>query len=1459
MRRKFVRRVASVVCLLNMFSNGIVASALTTVSGYVSINNSTDTDYKTTKDLMFNIAGEIKTSSDYKEIINYDENQKLSSDSVLNYLIQNNLLSSDLNIDYDGIKVSTEVVDKFDFRSNDSVIKKSDFLATLGKALYGVKESRTLVFNTKSIRWVDGSQQILYLTDQAPDGYEGSDTEFDYSNGDYSIFVTPNVYEMYFKDLVSSGVVSLDEFSDSIFIESYKTYGSTVNSKRVLPAWSESLGNYDVLSSTDPSGYSIQSSSSVLGSGFEITKDGFKVSVTNKDTSWFFDEDLLTIDALGYIEKALRANEKEMTETEANIITYKYGVKYLEKVPSEYRSTVKFLIAKGILNFENEEEFTNLFKPLSGEFFRTLIYRVHNKDARFDFSSVQLTDSDNYWLSKGFSETTINFYEGSAPEYDTEVEEVTNAQTSSAEETPSLSNLFGLLSSRQKVIADSVKNKEYVVTRVFKTSSNKYYYNGTELNSNTKVEDPITEVVNDKANNLLKVKFKVKANSSVAAVAIVDANLTVKNTSGLVSVGTIPAVAYSESGDGETKVSDCFIPQSVLNSLNGFPIFVSEDKYLINKETGARALILEDSKKALIGNHVFNMGETMIYGLNGEVYYNLELIKYLLSEAMLSSLDNGDLFYTKGYVDTEKSVQVKNSSGSVIDTLYMRELYHRVSLDISSGEDNPTKDWFFNISQSNSLSNYLIYDISKEVKSEEAMNMIIEFKYVFPDSADVGIDSSFIEKYKNSTLTTGDVYNYLYKRPSTKTLQSWWDSNITFSNALVNYIMGTEGVQYVKSGFLMPTITVLGDLSEKNSDDRTYYDALNSVLENSIGLSESFLSSVKSNTTRDLDFIKSYFNYQSNFLISSGDSALDGLIYQREFQYFAGVEGRYKKSTNLYEKSNYTDYYEYCVMESNGNIYQVQHSSTYFEKFDEKAKVIYIRDTPGLKYSPTPNISKGSVYYVDSLSNNGDYDSYTCISTSNGQAQLALGERYAMYYVNGNLTLKSDGSGSFEDYLKEFGDLRFGSGNYSVPDDSSLYPAPNLGEFKKGYYRIGDKYYYVKKDGGTIDLKDYLSDKEVSKLEGKRVYVFPSVVLDTKIYSYDTTTRFIKKVNNDPRYVLRNVTNVGIVSNIIDSIVFNNSNYVTLSQIPNNAKVVIGYNVYEKIGGYLQSPVVSGSEVIGLNGMTLIAGEFPDQFKSIVSKHIGDIPIVSKGFTSLTGQFMDYVKDLKFGKGQSDSKYDRTLKLNDKGTLIVTETIISSTYSKDTAFNSFCYAFKLKDGVIFKEIGDTGRYTLVPISNTKVDGDLSNSSYFQESLSYSDSESMIAGLVGTEYRPASRLSEFAEAILKAYDAQRIDDFTGLISYLIRLVCTWLIGANTVLLVLRNDVLDSLVYEFKYPRSKRFGNVGVGSSSNRFRFDIYSVLTLGLQNVDSKTSLLKGLVVSGVLFVIAALLSIGYFG
>ena len=57
LRKKFRRKLSAFICLFEILAISFPVSALTTVNGYVSINNSTETDYKTKKNLLFDISG----------------------------------------------------------------------------------------------------------------------------------------------------------------------------------------------------------------------------------------------------------------------------------------------------------------------------------------------------------------------------------------------------------------------------------------------------------------------------------------------------------------------------------------------------------------------------------------------------------------------------------------------------------------------------------------------------------------------------------------------------------------------------------------------------------------------------------------------------------------------------------------------------------------------------------------------------------------------------------------------------------------------------------------------------------------------------------------------------------------------------------------------------------------------------------------------------------------------------------------------------------------------------------------------------------------------------------------------------------------------------------------------------------------------------------------------------------
>ena len=89
--------------------------------------------------------------------------------------------------------------------------------------------------------------------------------------------------------------------------------------------------------------------------------------------------------------------------------------------------------------------------------------------------------------------------------------------------------------------------------------------------------------------------------------------------------------------------------------------------------------------------------------------------------------------------------------------------------------------------------------------------MVVEFRYIMPNSEAIGVDKTLVDKSLNGSLTLEDVYSTISTRPSNATLGQWWDSNLSFSNALVNYMMGTSSVGYIKSGYMTPKIYILHD------------------------------------------------------------------------------------------------------------------------------------------------------------------------------------------------------------------------------------------------------------------------------------------------------------------------------------------------------------------------------------------------------------------------------------------------------------------------------------------------------------------------------------------------------------------------------------------------------------------------------------------------------------------------
>lgn len=1397
---KRLRRIIS-IALLSFSSISYVSTfALTPIVGYHSINNSSEGTYKTDKSILQSIIDKIGSSSNFNEIINYSEDKSFVSDNtIIAYLIENDILTEDLKIKDENL-YDTSTFSKIDYEDGDALVSRSDFLVALTKAVYGVQESRPLVYKTNATRVIENKRISLMMNNNyIPSGYEDYDYKegdnLDFSKGDYAVYVTPNVYELYFKTLIDKGILSLSEFSNISFVDDMNSYGKVFDGVKRLPIWSNELGLYRVGSSN---------SSSVEVYGDNPLGQAFKYEdgdISNNDSSWLFNEDLLTIDALKYIESLLRLTEKDMTDTEANLINYKYGVNYINNIPDEDKSTISFLVAKGILNFEDGSDFENIYKNLNMEFFLKLIYRVDNPNARLDFSTIQLTDNDNYWLSKGFSSGSLKFVQtNSVPETKTVVTELKQDSNNS---------FF-----KERVVTIASGEKEYKVERTFYSGVD-YYYKGVKITKGMDKKDEISKVEEvETAGKVIgiKVTFTVKATSPQAAVAILDAN-TYSKSGDTVDLGTLPTINKVVAGKKEVT----YLSQDALAKLSGTPIKIIEDKYLMNTETGARALLLEDNKIAIVGNEIIQTSDNIVFGLNGEVHYNFEIISKLLSETMINELDPNSV-YKNLSSDVRYSLYSASSKNS-IGTAYVQEFWTN-----APGNNVSIKDKYYNITQNNAFSNYLIKDVAKDLGVENSVYMVVEFEYIVSKNMSDSFGSFDANRFLNNALTIKEVMNWIYTKPSAVTLSNWWEENMSFNNSLINYMMNSKNLNYMKSGYLTPKITFLSMESDVLDGDK-----LNNFFRDVVKLSPTLLNNYNNG------FVQSFFNF-NGVNKPTNSFAIDNLKMSRTLDY-----------SNPYErkddKQRYVTFPGYAISASKQIYRQVSDDNNY--TIDTNKKTITKNSREVLQEG---TYSVGGVYTL--THSNGNNYTYICTNIDDkGRVTLVSTKAVDAKFDGDKLVTVSDSSYSMVDYINDF--HKGFTQNCSVwKKESSAMGNPGSVYYpRKDSYYIAGTYNVLSADGksfSTVDPKTNSGKKTLKKLS--KIKVYPVI----RFSSLEMTPTIDNKIINEPNYPylnMGNVSNVGLSAQIIDSIVQSNSEYVSMSGIPADATVVIGDISFKKVGSALVSPLLSIPNLTSKYSATDLGNgtDSDPDVVSLVADTLGtlNVTLINNGIFDGGDLLSSYLTYSAIGSGADSTDFNNSLVRVNNQLVIRNGKSDKTAYSPGSNFSNYSISIKLDNAIKFRPLGtDNSVYTLVTTVNKGADGYINNLNYFRETLSYSDLELMRGDLSKSKFSASENSEALMQKFRDLFSIKAERDFLGLLRYWVRVLCTWLTFINLLIAYVKSTVLDVVIRDIRYP-----------SSSDRNGIDIYKILTLGFQDVDTKIGPLKAVGLSFMFFAIMVFVSV----
>lgn len=231
---------------------------------------------------------------------------------------------------------------------------------------------------------------------------------------DLLVYTTSDVPEVYIQAALSKGLLGFesklrtDEFNN----EFVNWPASNPNTKQ---SWDKGSPTYVVNRSRNilktVTKTEQVATQFVLGKCWNVSWSGGTLTLSRNTpfanrSGYFTSETVSKMDAYRYIYHFVHANEKVLSDLERDIVNYKYGME-LDGITSEEDSDIiKYLIAKGIINYEITNEFMELSAPISWSEFITLLYRTANKEARLDFSQVQLTDSEAQWKAGGYAPQT---------------------------------------------------------------------------------------------------------------------------------------------------------------------------------------------------------------------------------------------------------------------------------------------------------------------------------------------------------------------------------------------------------------------------------------------------------------------------------------------------------------------------------------------------------------------------------------------------------------------------------------------------------------------------------------------------------------------------------------------------------------------------------------------------------------------------------------------------------------------------------------------------------------------------------------------------------------------------------------------------------------------------------------------------------------------------------------------
>lgn len=1327
---KILSRIVTCVLIFCITLTTIVNASIT---GVRLVNNtSPNSDYKLTQSQGKEIASAIKTDSEEKETFTGNSGKNKTGNQALDYLIENNIISREHKI-----KFSKKGIEIIQDKNKEITFNRTDFLMGLYKATEGILNSRPFVFNVKSKRIIDGQEQVL--TGDV-DNYRPGET-LSFNEGDYEIYVSPNVQELYLVELLKKGIIQENEIKDIKFLEEYKQV--IQDSIGMLPEWDNSLQPYYYDSSKTEL-------NNQLGKAWEI-KGFFRLFdsktknfyMERKDTSFLVDESLTKLQALRYVNSFINPNNETYDKSKYDEIAYLYGNKEILSLDEKDRDIVLYLLTQGILDRDNLNEVADLNQPINNEFVYNLYYRIYNPEHRVQIQLQELTDGDRQLMKDGFIRNTLSVYD----EIDSKIE----PQTLSVEKVEQ-DNFMGIIKSNYTpTFADPNANEEedeggiqnigddltgdrvdetiksekadYKIRKLF-PAPDRVEYSGKKI-SDLSASNEVMEVSDDGKGKI--VTFKVKASSDIEALAIIDSKLTYD-----LQQSTTNRLQTVTQVTSDSKTTNYISAREIERSLG--ELMVMSTKVLKNRTTGTMAVLLEDNNTAMVGNKVIKTSQPIVIDNTADTYYNLEVVVNLMSNAYLSEIDPGKMFIVED-LPKERIVDVTGTGGVIERTTVMSNSAVKQGFFSKSSE-------YYNLNLMSRGVTTLTRDF---MVNNKKVSVVVDWSYSLPDN-----DRTIIDLFNDPNFSVKKASEFLFTRPTGETLQSWWDNNIHLSNALANLLYGTTGVNYITSGYLKPDLTLL--MHDEGIDEKTALTSIFSGLE----LPANYVKDYMDNDRKD---------FQEKLFSGTGD------VTKRRI--YSCIKPKNVEDCKVYD-----------------NMYIISPTGSIYKNIDQDKRVKF--EDNQLKVTGRDSLSEDEVsyktevmlgdkkYYLQELRTSVDkYYKLTATEATMGKFRVDSTGKTTFVGANGNDILREELNQLVKDVGLKAGEFK-PIVDYSVQELSSI-PNPKL---------MSNGLYYINGEAKSFDPSsdDMLREPWQPDINGSQGLAFKNIYLDRMKFTVENGQIVRRKTN--PYLEQGNVFFSGLNSTLISRLIDNQADTIKYSEIPMGSQVVIQDYTFRKTSKGLESAPIKDQSLT--NDVLNSLGNQESMNRSILARFTG-LQILYSGRPV---SFSSYIKTTDMGSLQIGDEIVNAVYKNN-GEIMMANGDTRQKYTSGA--ESVCIMIQPDENLNFYLLDDsTKTYAIKYTTDEYSEGYIDNVSIFNEDLGLGIADDIFLELKDNIFKPMEGFRDVMEQYKQTYNSALKGDIIAIIQSILTtillmmilciFICTMILKSNgsilNILLALR---------------------------------------------------------------------------